>query len=175
MLPAAVDRVLLTKAVFGIRTKTVKDEYMRRLYALMDKWSLVMEVGSTPPVDSFSLLRLVPQRFLGNWKSRALEVHNLMESLYATILERVRERRKYVNRDSFMDRVLDQQEKNQLTENQLLFLGGVLMEGGSDTSSSLILSIIQAMTKYPKVQARYRLIPYSAAKHPATNSDQGAS
>ena len=53
-----------------------------------------------------------------------------------------------------MDMVLDQNEKNQLNENQLRFLGGVLMEGGSDTSSSLILTMIVAMTKYPAVQAR---------------------
>jgi cytochrome P450 len=53
-----------------------------------------------------------------------------------------------------MDRVLDAQGQTALTENELRFLGGVLMEGGSDTSSSLILTIIQAMTKYPEVQAK---------------------
>lgn len=52
----------------------------------------------------------------------------------------------------FMDRVLDGQEKNQLSRNELYFLGGVLMEGGSDTSSSLILVIILAMMAYPNVQ-----------------------
>ena len=79
-----------------------------------------------------------------------------MDVLYSDVLGRVKQRRKRnIQRGSFMDRVLDQQEKNQLTDNQLLFLGGVLMEGGSDTSSSLILTIIQAMTKYPDVQARY--------------------
>ncbi|KAJ5667194.1 m-hydroxybenzyl alcohol hydroxylase [Penicillium longicatenatum] len=53
-----------------------------------------------------------------------------------------------------MDRVLDRMEKTPLSESQLRFLGGVLMEGGSDTSSSLILTIIQAMTKLSAVQAR---------------------
>ena len=148
--------VWLTTTVYGIRTKTVHDEYMARLYELMGKWSLVMEVGSTPAVDSFSLLRFIPQRLLGRWRDRALEVHNMMESLYTTVLDNVKERRRQgIKRDSFMDRVLDQQEKNHLTDSQLLFLGGVLMEGGSDTSSSLILTIVQAMTKYPEVQARY--------------------
>ena len=128
---------------------------MRLLYELMDKWSLVLEVGATPPVDSFGLLRVIPQRFLGNWRNRALEVESLMKSLYTNVLNQVKQRRlKGVQRDSFIDRVLDQQDKVQLTHNQLLFLGGVLMEGGSDTSSSLISTIVGAMTVYPEVQAR---------------------
>ena len=146
---------VLNLAVFGIRTKTVQDEYMKRLYALMEKWSVILELGATPAVDFLPALRIVPQWMLGNWKDRALEVGALMKSLYSTVLGRVQERRvRGIRKDSFMDRILDQQEKNQLSDNQLLFLGGVLMEGGSDTSSSLILTIIQAMVEYPQVQAR---------------------
>ncbi len=78
-----------------------------------------------------------------------------MVSLYSEVLRQVEERRERgIKRHSFMDRVLDQQEKNQLTRNELYFLGGVLMEGGSDTSSSLILAIILALIAYPKVQER---------------------
>ncbi|KAL8785210.1 MAG: hypothetical protein Q9195_008743 [Heterodermia aff. obscurata] len=127
----------------------------KRLYTLMEKWSLVMELGATPPVDSFPLLKLIPQRFLGNWRSRAENVGSLMKSLYSQVLRDVEERRERgVRRDSFMDRVLDGQEKNQLSRNELYFLGGVLMEGGSDTSSSLILAILLAVMAYPDVQQR---------------------
>ena len=128
---------------------------MDRLYALMEKWSLVMELGATPPVDSFPLLKIIPQRFLGNWRNRAEDVGALMKSLYSQVMRDVEERRERgVNRDSFMDRVLDGQEKNQLSRNELYFLGGVLMEGGSDTSSSLILAILLAVMAYPNVQER---------------------
>lgn len=79
----------------------------------------------------------------------------MMQSLYKTVLDQVRDRRQRgIHRDSFMDRVLDGLDKSPLSENQLRFLGDVLMEGGSDTSSSLILTIIQAMTKFPEVQAK---------------------
>ena len=78
-----------------------------------------------------------------------------MTSLYTDVLQRVYARRNAkINKDSLMDRVLDQQEKNEFNEHQLAFFGGTLMEGGSDTSSSLILAIIQAMTQYPEVQQR---------------------
>lgn len=129
---------------------------MQRLYALMDKWSLVMELGATPPVDSFPLLKMIPEILLGNWRKRAGEVGTLMKSLYSEVFRQVEERRERgINKDSFMDRVLDQQSKNEFTQNELYFLGGVLMEGGSDTSSSLILAIILAMMAYPQVQERY--------------------
>ena len=84
-----------------------------------------------------------------------MEVGDLMTSLYTEALQRVYARRNAnVKKDSLMDRVLDQQEKNGFNEHQLAFFGGTLMEGGSDTSSSLILAIIQAMTEYPEVQKR---------------------
>ncbi|CAI7595623.1 unnamed protein product [Penicillium bialowiezense] len=153
--PKRYSNSITNSLVFGIRSKTVHDEHMEKLFHLMEKWSLVQELGATPPVDDFWLLRTLPQWMTGNWKNRALEVEDLMQALYSTVLNKVRDRRdRGVNRDSFMDRVLDRMEKTPLSESQLRFLGGVLMEGGSDTSSSLILTIIQAMTKFPAVQAR---------------------
>ncbi|PYI31853.1 m-hydroxybenzyl alcohol hydroxylase [Aspergillus indologenus CBS 114.80] len=153
--PKRYSNSITNSLVFGIRSKTVHDEYMERLFYLMEKWSLVQELGATPPVDDFWLLRVLPQWMTGHWRHRALEVESLMQSLYTTVLDQVRDRRaRGIHRDSFMDRVLDRLDKVPLTESQLRFLGGVLMEGGSDTSSSLILTIIQAMTKFPAVQAR---------------------
>jgi cytochrome P450 len=136
---------------------------MHRLYRLMEKWSLVLEIGATPPVDSWSLLQWIPERFMGYWRKRATEVGELMTELYTDVLHQVQDRReKGIHKSSLMDLVLDQQDKYQ---HQLAFLGGTLMEGGSDTSSSLILAIVQAMTEYPEVQKKYAytvlLLPFA--------------
>lgn len=142
-------------SVFGIRTKSINSGYMKGLFSLMEEWSQILELGATPPVDSFPLLKLVPEIFLGRWKSRAVRVGELMTDLYTEILQQVKQRRESgLNRGSFMDRVLDQNGKNDLSESRLYFLGGVLMEGGSDTSSSLILAMILAMIEFPGVQKR---------------------
>lgn len=128
---------------------------MVRLFSLMNEWSEILELGATPPVDSFPLLKLVPEGFLGNWKTRATRVGQLMTGLYTEVLDKVDARRsKGINRGSFMDRVLDQNEEMGLSWNKLYFLGGVLMEGGSDTSSSLILAMVRAMIEFPEVQKR---------------------
>ena len=147
---------MITHAVYGIRTSTYKGEYMTRLYRLMESWSEIMETGNTPPVDIFPWLKQVPERFFGNYKSRALGIGKQMESLYDNMLGRVISRREKSGErvGSLMDNVLDQQDNNALNANQLRFIGGTTMEGASDTSSSLILAIIQAFIKYPEVQTR---------------------
>ena len=142
--------------VFGIRTRDSQGEYMNRLYHLMEKWSAIMETGATPPVDIFPWLKVLPEKLFSSYISRARGIGNLMETLYADILAKVVARREKGQKttQSFMDKVLDQQAKNELSPNQLLFIGGVLMEGGSDTSSSLIIAIVQAMIKNPEVQRK---------------------
>jgi cytochrome P450 family 619 len=121
----------------------------------MEKWSLVLETGATPPVDSWPILKWIPEKFMGNWRKRAIECGDLMTDLYSEVLDRVEQRRQAgIDKGSFMDAVLDKQEKNRFNKHQLAFLGGTLMEGGSDTSSSLILATLQAMTEYPEVQKR---------------------
>ncbi|KAH7054332.1 putative cytochrome P450 oxidoreductase [Macrophomina phaseolina] len=152
--PKRFSNSISNSIVYGIRTPHVRSEYMRRLYTLMESWSELMETGNTPPVDIFPWLKAVPQHLFGNYKKRSVAVSKQMENLYEDILQDVEKRRAAHNAGSFMDVVLDQQDKIQLPRDQLRFIGGVLMEGGSDTSSSLILAIIQALILNPEVQEK---------------------
>ena len=116
-----------------------------------------METGATPPVDIFPWIKHIPEKLLGSYVTRARSIGTQMLELYSDVLDRVllrRENNPETQLTTFMDKVLDQQEKNELPPNQSRFIGGVLMEGGSDTSSSLILAIIQAMIHYPEVQRK---------------------
>jgi cytochrome P450 len=111
-----------------------------------------MEVGNTPPVDIYSFFHYIPQSFFGNWITRSKAVGGQMNKLYSDMLAKVEQRRKkHGSKGSWMDTVLDQQEKLGLTRHQIYFLGGVVMEGGSDTSASIITSFIHAMTKWGHV------------------------
>lgn len=121
----------------------------------MEEWSEVMEVGATPPVDILPILKWIPQRFFNNWITRSRKVRIAMEKLHGRMVSNVIQRRlKAGSRRSFLDDVLDQQEKLQLNRHELDFLCGVQMEGGSDTSSSMILAFIHAMLKYPNVMTK---------------------
>ncbi|KAB8227009.1 cytochrome P450 [Aspergillus alliaceus] len=150
--PKRFSNSIIMSLVYGIRTPSVETIHMSRLYEMMESWSKVMEPGNTPPVDIYGFLHYIPQTLFGNWRSRAQEVSAEMNKLYAEYLDIVLERRKRVGSvGSCLDTALDQNDKIGLTRHQLYFLGGVLMEGGSDTSSSIILAFIHAMTKWAEV------------------------
>ena len=55
------------------------------------------------------------------------------------------------SRKSFLDTVLNQLSI-QLTRHELNLMCGNLVEGGSDTTSSMILSFVHAMLKYSDIQ-----------------------
>lgn len=141
--------------IWGVRSPSIDTPHMKRLYELMEDWSVVMEPGNTPPVDIFPFLHWIPEKVFGNWRSRASHVGDAMNSLYSDMLEGLERRREKVGpRFSFMDRVLDQREKLELNHHQLYFLGGTMMEGASDTSSSIILAAVQAFVKWPEVMRK---------------------
>lgn len=143
--------------VYGTRTPNINTVHMEKLYALMENWSKVMEPGNTPPVDIFPFLKYVPQHLLGNWRSRGQNVGDEMNELYSDWLNKVKNRRDTSGaKDCFLDRVLDQIDagKLEMGEHAIYFLCGTLMEGGSDTTSSIIIAFIHALTKWPEVQKK---------------------
>src|ERR1700712_2684799 len=123
---------------------------MEKLYEMLIHFQGVTEFGAMPPVDFYPVLKYIPERFLGNWRSRATMVHGKMFQLYADLVNTVRQRRQeHGSKGSLIDRVLDGQEKLGLNEHQVCFIGGVAMDGGSDTSGVTILSFMKAMTCFP--------------------------
>ncbi|KAF2230069.1 putative cytochrome P450 oxidoreductase [Viridothelium virens] len=153
--PKRFSHSIANSIVYGIRTATIRGSYMKRLYDLMEMWSELMETGATPPVDVFPWLKFLPQWMFGNYVDRAKSVGRQMETLYDDILNKVVQRRESGHRlGTFMDQVLDSQEKYQLSWHQLCFIGGILMEGGSDTTATLLLAIVQALTLNPEVQRK---------------------
>jgi cytochrome P450 len=153
--PKRFSNSIIMSLIYGIRTENTEVEHMRDLYEVMEKWSVIMETGATPPVDLIPFLNYLPEWMLGNWKSRAREVSRGMNALYARLVDRVLKRRaKSENRGCLLDYVLDLEPDTKLGRHELNFFGGTIMEGGSDTTSSMILAFIHAMLKYPEVQRK---------------------
>ncbi|KAJ6105229.1 hypothetical protein N7523_010039 [Penicillium sp. IBT 18751x] len=153
--PKRYSNSIIMCLLYGVRTPSFDTPHMQKLYELMDHWSSILEIGATPPIDAFPLLKFIPERFFGNWWSRTQAVMREMESLYGDMLRHVMRRRQTSGTlKCLMDKVLDQNGKFGLSDHQLCFLGGVAMEGGSDTSSSVINSCIHALVQFPEVQKK---------------------
>lgn len=127
---------------------------MTRLYDVLENLSEINEVGNTPPVDIYPFLHWIPERFLGMWITRAKHLYNLENSLFNDLLDTVEKRRAKRDNGSFMDRIFNQQENLGLSRHEMAYLAGTMLEGGSDTSSAIILSFVHAMTKWPEVQKK---------------------
>ncbi|KAE8154438.1 cytochrome P450 [Aspergillus avenaceus] len=139
---------IIMSLVYGFRTPSVDTPHMADMFDVMEGWSQLLELGATPPVDVYPLFHYIPQKLLGNWISRAQGVGAQMNGVHASALDRVRRRRELKGGgESLMDTLLDQGEKSGLNDHQLYFVGGVLTEGGSDTTSTLTIAFIHAMVK----------------------------
>lgn len=108
------------------------------------------EIGATPPVDLMPIFKYLPERLWGNWKTRAQLLRETILDLYSPLVDRVIERRAMGRMlDSFLDRVLDQKEKLGLSRDEIVIMCGNLLEGGTDTMATLILTLCQAMALNP--------------------------
>lgn len=150
-----VDTIADSPEVYGIRSPSFDSPYLQRLNSLVEIWARINEFGATPPVDIFPFLKLIPERFLGNWVTRATKVHDELHDLYNSLVKAVLKRRNAVgSMPTVIDRLYDQQEKTGLTDHQITLLAGVTIKGGSDTSASVLTSFVQAMVTFQDVQKK---------------------
>lgn len=141
------------KTVFGIRTASVHSHHLVELYKVMEEVSKIFEIGATPPIDIFPILKRLPEAMFGNWRARSITAGDAMNKLYDSLVSHVIQRRlNHGGSKSFLDLVLDQKEGAELTRHELNLLCGTMIEGGSETTSSVILAFVHAMLKHPNVQ-----------------------
>ncbi|KAF7369266.1 putative cytochrome P450 [Mycena venus] len=118
------------------------------------EWELVLEPGATPPVDLIPILKYVPARW-AKWKRDCAKTRKLQRELYFGLLDETKERlRRGEENGSYMEEVLARAEEFGLDRENTGYLGGVLIEGGSDTTSSFLQSLILAMVAYPEAQRK---------------------
>jgi cytochrome P450 len=157
---AAITGVL----TYGKRPKEYEDPLCQDVVEAMGYLAENMEIGATPPVDEFpfSLIQHVPARF-AYWKSRAIEHGKKMDSLFAKLWnEFIARRESGGSTGSLFDKFLDDASKKGDSPlgswrwglHSLQFLGGEILEGGADTTSSTLLSFFMAMACYPEAQRK---------------------
>ena len=119
----------------------------------MTDLSALGEIGATPPVDFLPVLRYLPEWLWGNWKTRVRLLRETISDLQSPLVDRIIERRATGRKaNSFIDSVLDQQDELKLSRHEVEIMAGNLLEGGTDTMATLILTLFQAMALHPHIQ-----------------------
>ncbi|KAI0147396.1 cytochrome P450 2D18 [Xylariaceae sp. FL1272] len=153
--PGRFTNSIMMSLIFGIRTPTYETTHYLKLRDLMTTLSGLGEIGATPPVDILPILKYLPEKLWGNWKTRARLLREKVFDLYSPLVDRVIERRKIGHqRRSFLDGVLDQKDEIGLTRDEIDVMCGNLLEGGTDTMATLILTLAQAMALNPEIQTK---------------------
>ncbi|KPM46512.1 hypothetical protein AK830_g173 [Neonectria ditissima] len=149
---------------YGKRPKKFEDPLCQDVIEAMGYISENMELGAAPPVDEwpFTILRMVPAGF-AYWKHRALTQGKRMDAIFGKLWNEFMDRRRSGKDMSclfqdFLSRAGGTEEESlgswQWGLHSLQFLGGEILEGGADTTSSTLISFIMAMACYPEAQAR---------------------
>ncbi|KAF8714697.1 cytochrome P450, partial [Rhizoctonia solani] len=94
-------------------------------------------------------------RPLARWKDVCDETRRRQRNLYFGLLRETEERvaNNYEN-GCFVEEVLARQAEFGISRELVGYLGGVMIEGGSDTTSSWVQSLILALAAFPKAQKK---------------------
>jgi cytochrome P450 len=140
--------------VFGQRGEKFESPKVQALYDVQNRFTALLEPGAAPPVDGITFLQYTPE-FMAPWKKKAKQIRHDQGTLYRRLYNETKERmRQGLRTGCFMEKLIDDQKKNGLDDEHTTYLGGILMEAGSDTTSSTLLSFLLAMLNNPEALKR---------------------
>ncbi|KAJ6482554.1 cytochrome P450 [Mycena sanguinolenta] len=144
----------IMSVIYGKRAPRYETPETIAFFNAQHEWEAVLEPGSTPPIDLIPILKYVPERW-AKWKRDCTKTRKLQRDLYFGLLDEAKERLSRGDENgSYMEEVLTRQEEFGMDREITGYLGGVLIEGGSDTTSSYLQSLILALVAYPDAQRK---------------------
>ncbi|RDW68694.1 cytochrome P450 [Aspergillus mulundensis] len=140
---------VILASVFGQRGESFDSPNIQALYDVQNRFTALLEPGAAPPVDGITFLRHIPE-FLAPWKRKAKQIRRDQSALYSRLYNETKARmQRGVRTGCFMEKLIDEQVQNKLDDEHTIYLGGILMEAGSDTTSSTLNSFLLGMLENP--------------------------
>ncbi|MCJ1299231.1 hypothetical protein MMC08_002023 [Hypocenomyce scalaris] len=119
---------VILASVFGQRGAKYESAKVQALYHAQEQFTEILAAGATPPVDAFPFLKSLPA-FLRDQRPSSHKKTT----------------------PCFLEQVLKEREKSGMDDEHIAYLGGTLMEAGSDTTSSTLLSFLLAVIQQPEI------------------------
>jgi cytochrome P450 len=146
---------VILATVYGQRGKTLeKGGKLDTFFTIEEEWAEAIGPSKYPPTNSFPFLHYVPEWMTPwkGWKSRALRIKEIQGGLYKGLLRETKERLKEgKGAKSFLAQCVEVQDKEWYDDTYLAYFGGLLLEGGAETSSSTTMTFIMTMAGNPDV------------------------
>ncbi|KAF5367006.1 hypothetical protein D9758_003848 [Tetrapyrgos nigripes] len=145
---------VISSVVFGKRFPRHDCPEMDAIFESVDAAETNFEVGAYPPVDQLPFLNYIPQR-RARWKRMAKWGNKLATRTYYHLSGLVEERIESGQENGcYLETVIKNQEEYGLSRKLVGYLGGVLLDGGSHTTSAFLLSMVLCLIAYPEVQKK---------------------
>ncbi|KAF8686528.1 cytochrome P450 [Rhizoctonia solani] len=145
---------VILSVLFGKRAPRFETKEVSDFFEVQHMWERILTPGSLPPIDFLPFVKWMP-RPLARWKDVCDETRRRQRNLYFGLLRETEERvaNNYEN-GCFMEEVLTRQAEFGISRELVGYLGGVMIEGGSDTTSSWVQSLILALAAFPEAQKK---------------------
>ncbi|CAE6376736.1 unnamed protein product [Rhizoctonia solani] len=145
---------VILSVLFGKRTPRFETKEVTDFFEVQHMWEGILTPGSLPPIDFLPFLKWMP-RPLARWKDTCDEIRRRQRNLYLGLLRETEERiaSGYEN-GCFMEEALARRAEFGMSWELVGYLGGVMIEGGSDTVSSWLQSLVLALAAFPEVQKK---------------------
>ncbi|KAJ7445976.1 cytochrome P450 [Mycena galericulata] len=145
---------VILSVLCGKRAPRYETPETTAFFHVTHEYTSLLDIGATPPVDMIPLLKLVPERW-AKWKRDCKNVRALHRALYFGLVDEAAERvRSGGENGSYIEEVLARQDEFGMDREMTGNLAAILIEGGSDTTSSYLSTLILALVAYPDAQKK---------------------
>ncbi|KAF9024672.1 cytochrome P450 [Hymenopellis radicata] len=145
---------VISSVIVGKRSPRFESEHASMFFEYDERWAAYLAPGAHPPLDMLPILKYLPE-FLAAWKTEARELRRLQRHLFFTALDECEERlRRGEGNDCYLEELIQRKDELGLSRDQIAYLAGVLMEGGSGSSGVFLNSFILALISFPEAQRK---------------------
>ncbi|THV01370.1 cytochrome P450 [Dendrothele bispora CBS 962.96] len=145
---------VLFSVLYGKRVPRYESYEATSIFDLLHLEERLFLPGAQLPVDMFPFLKYLPEGPLAPWKKKCKELKEMHQKLFFGSLEQCKGRiERGESAGCLMEQILERYQKEfGLTWHEVGYIGGTLLEGGIDTSTSILQMLIMLLPCYPEVQ-----------------------
>ncbi|KAK7051623.1 hypothetical protein VNI00_004602 [Paramarasmius palmivorus] len=146
---------LVTSIIYGKRCPRPDAREMIAFYEFQHVWTKLASPGTVPPVDKLPILDYIPERW-ASWKALMREVKQRHRELYFGLFDECERRMSSIDGGNgcFMENLLSRKEEYGMDREQIGYLGGTMIEAGSETTSSILKSLVLCLAASPAAQQK---------------------
>ncbi|ESK85937.1 cytochrome p450 [Moniliophthora roreri MCA 2997] len=145
---------VIMSILFGERCPRYETPESLGFFESKELWNRCLSPTAVPPVDLLPFLDYIPESWAW-WKQLASETRQKQRALYFGLLDECEQRMKRGEENgSYMEKVLMKKEELGFDREMTGYLGGILLEGGTETTASFLRCLVMALIVFPDVQRK---------------------